>query len=314
MKPPTHRRRRTARPPWGWLASALALAGTIGACSFVETEPAPLPSFGSSDAVVSSSSTWRPSDATSTSTWPGSDATTGTGFPILCDTQDPTSADPACDACITAHCCTEFNALSSDPNVQPYFACVLGPMLDGMAGCFATNDPTMDPAGFQMCWDACIDANPEGAHTSDVFNLCITANGCIDNDQTCEQNFLFSQGACDSGYTLIAAECDECMGEKCCTGLGACLMSNTCNTDFNTCTQDGTKPVCATDAAAGELAACGRDHCATACGFASGDGVGGSGGAGGSESGGGGRGGAGGSGGRGGGGRGVGGAGGHGGG
>ena len=187
------------------------------------------------------------------------------------------AADPACVACISAACCPEYDALGSDMNVTAYIACVAGPNLNGTGGCFAAYGQTADLAAFQACWEACIDANPEGAQTDDQFNLCIAQNGCIEGDETCEAEFLFTPGACDSGFTLDGAVCDACMGEKCCAGLGACLLDSTCDADFKTCTQDGTQPECATDAAAGVLATCGRDNCATACGFAPGDGVGGSG-------------------------------------
>jgi hypothetical protein len=233
-------------------------------------------SIGSGASSVSSAS-GHPCDVDC----PTSSSSSG-GIPIICGQPDVSlNADPPCDLCITEHCCTEYLALPPDADATAYFACVLGPMLDGTGGCYASNDPTTDLAGFQACWNACIDANAEGAHASDAFNLCASANGCFDADLTCVANFLFSQGACDSGYTFIAAECDECMGERCCAGIGTCLFDDTCKMDFDTCAQDGTRPECATDAAAGALATCGRDNCAMQCGFA--PGAGGSGGAGGSD-------------------------------
>jgi hypothetical protein len=139
----------------------------------------------------------------------------------------------ACGECAEASCCDELATCDANS------ACPA--LIDCRAAC-----------SDQACVNQCNLTHEPGF--VDFANL----DGCLMTE--CSAECPTSDGICDTGLTIGDPECDQCLGDNCCTPLTACLNDAACSACI-----DGTGVDCANDALFGAVDACFTDNCSAMC-------------------------------------------------
>lgn len=253
---------------WAWATVALIVAvGATGMTGCGSSNPGAGGAGGSGGGTTSSNSptvTQGPTGGTTTAS--------------ICGQPDTSAApDAVCDKCFSKSCCDAWNALLGDQNATGYFTCMLGSDGTGQtSGCFFTNPPGTDAAGFHTCSEGC--ATTAGtaavAELDAVYNCA--ANCDTQADQTCSQGFQNpTPNACATDVTFPDIVCDTCLSDAaagCCTEFNAAapFFDSSGNptqnaTDFDTCLGDSTSASCTTPG--GTAATCAVAKCKTECGF-----------------------------------------------
>ncbi len=275
------------------LGTMLVLCGALAACSSSSSDGSGGSTStgdgggdeGGGSGDGGSTSTPTATSATTTTTTTGSPTTTtttGGGCSV-----GEFFAEPVCDGCLNAQCCSQAEACIADFQaggtdcVDAEGAFTDGPIAEALFACLDSNCAEECGGGAGICEtglasenpeaDACIDASccPEfitcyGADGSNLeaCNACLEAGGgpeCDDYLACTETAGCFSD-ICDTGLSFGSAEADACFETgDCCADLDTCLAAGDaeCVDCINAFLEGGAaEPTCADFVACGEAGGC----------------------------------------------------------